>query len=248
MNTMSRVLLVIVLATIALAQSPEPPLADTRLTIHTLVREDVFAGFMTGDMGRFARGEKNINLLLDQRPEFKPDLLAWKGGTQLYRAIRALDEKRSEEFQKSYKAALEQFAEARKLDPQGGGVAAVVGGSFGFFADQLPPENRAAAWSQAYDAYQILWKLQAPMVDKLPVHIRGELLGGLAQSSQRTGRTAETAQYVDKIIELLPGTPYETVARKWKSNPESAAKTSISCMTCHDSGRLSARLTALNKQ
>jgi hypothetical protein len=34
------------------AQSPEPPLADTRLTVHTLVREDIFAGFLQNDLSR----------------------------------------------------------------------------------------------------------------------------------------------------------------------------------------------------
>ena len=29
----------------ALGQSPAPPLSDTRLSIHTLVREDIFAGW-----------------------------------------------------------------------------------------------------------------------------------------------------------------------------------------------------------
>ncbi|MEP7273985.1 MAG: hypothetical protein ABI882_20965 [Acidobacteriota bacterium] len=247
MNTISRLLLVVCLATIVLAQSPEPPLSDARLTIHTLVREDVFAGFLQGDLDRFARAEKNIQLLLEQRPAARSDLLAWKGGTQLYRAVRALEAKRTDEFRKTYAQALDQFAEAQKLAPEGDGVAAVVGGSLSLFADQLPVENRAAAWSQAYNSYQILWKHQAPAVDKLPVHIRGELLGGLAQSSQRTGRTEEMAKYVDKIIEVLPGTPYETMAKKWKQNPESAAKTSISCMTCHEGGRLAARVSMLNK-
>lgn len=248
MNMITRLLLVAVLATIALAQSPEPPLKDARLTIHTLVREDVFAGFLTNDLERLTRGEKNIQLLLDLRPQEKPDLLAWQGGTQLYRAVRALDEKRKEEFQKSYEVAMAKFDEARKLAPQGGGVAAVIGGSYALFADQLPVEKRPAAWAQAYDAFNILWKQQGQVIDKLPVHLRGELLGGMAQSAQRTGRAEEAGRYLDKVIELLPGTPYEGVAKKWKTNPEVAANTSISCMTCHDAGRLANRLTALNKQ
>ena len=37
------------------AQAPEPPLADTRLTVHTLVREDIFAGFLQNDLTRLAR-------------------------------------------------------------------------------------------------------------------------------------------------------------------------------------------------
>jgi hypothetical protein len=93
----------------------------------------------------------------------------------------------------------------------------------------------------------MLWKQQAPAVDKLPVHLRGELLGGLAASAQRTGHTEELATYLDKIIELLPNTPYEPVARQWKKDPKVAASSTITCMTCHDAGRLSARVATLNK-
>ena len=45
--------------------SPEPPILNKRIPISTLVREDVFAGWMENDMERFARAEKNIDLLLD---------------------------------------------------------------------------------------------------------------------------------------------------------------------------------------
>lgn len=247
MYAVKRILLVVVLATVAVAQRIEPPLADTRLTVHTLVREDIFAGFLEDDMARFAKGEKNIQLLLEKRPAEKADLLAWQGGAALYRAVRAFENKKRDEFQQKYQAAQEFFAQARQASPNGGGAAAVTGGSYVVLADRLPKEYRAAAWSQAYDAYQLLWKQQAPIVDKLPVHIRGELLGGLAQAAQRTGHTQEAEQYLDKILEVLRDTPYEPVAKQWKKKPEAAANSSITCLSCHEGGRLSARLATLNK-
>ena len=178
------ILIVAGLVTVAVAQSPDPPLSDSRLSINTLVREDIFAGFLADDMERFARGERNIQRLIELRPSEKSDLLAWKGGTTLYRAVRAYENNRKDEFEQSYRMALDYFAQAHQLDTTGG-AAAITGGSFALFADRLPKENRAAAWAQAFESYQLLWKVQAPYVDKLPVHIRGELLGGLAQSAAR---------------------------------------------------------------
>lgn len=243
----SRSLLILVFVTAALAQTPEPPLSDSRLSVHTLVREDIFAGFLANDMERFARGEKNIQSLIESRPNAKAELLAWKGGATLYRAVLAHEEKRQAEFEKNYRAALDIFAQARELSPQNPGLHATMGGTYVFFADRLPQENRAAAWSQAYESYQLLWKSQGPVVDKLPVHLRGELLGGLAQSAHRTGHTAEAAQHVEKILAVLADTPYESVAKQWKKNPDAAANDSITCMTCHDSGRLANRVALLNK-
>lgn len=228
------------------AQSPEPPLSDSRLTVHTLVREDIFAGFLSNDMDRFAKGEKNIDLLMEKRPGAKSDLLAWKASAAYYRAVLAYEDKKNAEFEKYYRQSLDLFAQARAAGPDNGGISAILGGTNVIFADRLPKEYRAAAWTQAYDAYQVLWKYQGQMIEKLPLHLKGELLSGLTQSAQRTGHTEEMQQYLDKMLTLLAGTSYEPVAKKWKENPQTAANTSLACMSCHDAGRLNSRLNALN--
>ena len=226
-------------------QSPEPPLADTRLTVHTLVREDIFAGWRTDDMERFARGEKNINLLLEQRPQSRAELLAWKGGALIYRAVLAHEDGQSDLFQDHFVKSQKLFAEARQRAPRNPAVASIVGGSYAMFGDRLPEEHRVQAWADSYDSYRTLWAMQSDVVDKMPVHFRGELLAGLAQSAQRTGRDTECDDYLDKIIQMLPGTPYERIATRWKSDPQAAATGIISCKTCHAPGRLKARLAQL---
>lgn len=247
MFRITKTLLVVAFVTVAAAQSPQSPLLDSRLTVHTLVREDIFAGWMSDNMERFERGEKNIQLLLEQRPGQKGNLLSWKGGALLYRAVLAHEGNRGDEFKRYYQQALDAFSEAAKTTSGNEARAAIIGGSFAVFGDRLPKEYRAAAWSAAYDNYQALYKLQAPFVDKLPVHLRGEVLAGVAQSAQRTGRKEEAAQYVDRMLAVLGGTPYEPMARKWKSSPESAANTSLTCMSCHDAGRLAVRLSDLKQ-
>ena len=226
-------------------QSPEPPLSDTRLPVSTLVREDVFAGWRANDMERFARAEKNIDLLLEQRPRSRAELLAWKGATKIYRAVLAREAEKTEEFEHSYQESLDFFAEARKLAPKHPAVAAIVGGSYVVFGDRLPEKYRAAAWSECYDSYQALWSLQGQFVDQLPRHIGGELLAGLAQSAQRTGREEKLDEYLDKIIEVLPDSQYEQVANQWKTDPLVAANSNISCKYCHDDGRLAQSMARL---
>jgi hypothetical protein len=243
----SCVLAVLCVTTVA-AQGPEPPLAETRLTVHTLVREDLFAGFLTDDLDRLARGEKSIELLLEKRPAEKASLVAWKASAALYRAVRDHEAGKADGFATRHQAALELFAEASRLGPKNTGVTAVTGGAYAILADRLPAEKRPAAWSRAYEAYQQLWKEQSPFLERLPVHIRGELLAGLAQSAQRTGRTGEREQFVDRMLEVLRDTPYEPVAREWKTNPAAARTGSITCQGCHEPGRLADRLEMLKKQ
>jgi len=247
MNGFQSGVLVLVLATGLAAQSPEPPLAETRLTVHTLLREDVFAGYLSNDMNRFARAERNAAALLEQRPGQRGNLRAWQGGMALLRAVRAHEEGQPAEFQRLYQQARDFFTEAGTATSGNDGVAAIVGGSLAIFADRLPQEHRAAAWTAVYDSYKILWSGQAPAIDKLPVHLRGEVLSGMAMGAQRTGRQEEAALYVDKMLTLMQGTPYEATAKQWKSDPASASASALTCKSCHEAGRLSPSVARLSK-
>lgn len=247
MRVLSSLVLLLIAITGAKAQSPEPPLSDTRLTVHTLVREDIFAGFMANDMVRFARGERNIKQLLNVRPDQRGNLLAWRGSAAMHRAVLAHEAGNSSEFLEHLQAARAAFAEAAKQTSGNDGVAAVTGGTYAVFADRLPEPHRATAWADAYLNYSLLWQQQGSAIDKLPVHHRGEVLGGLVQSAQRTGRTGEMAQHLDRMLTLMKGTPYETTAQQWKDNPASAATTRVTCKACHNPGRLASTLASLQK-
>jgi tetratricopeptide (TPR) repeat protein len=228
------------------AQAPEPPLADTRLTIHTLVREDVFAGFLQSDLTRLARAEKNIDLLLASRPGDRPGLLAWQGSTALTRAVLANETGQSDQFRQQYRRAQDLFAEAMKLGPNDVGVFAITGGTQVTLADRLPAPERAAAWELSYTAYQRLWAMQGQIIEKLPLHHKGEVLSGLAQSAQRTGRSDEANAQLDRMLTLLPDTVYANRARQWKDDP-SARTGKLACQTCHAPGMLVARLAEVSK-
>jgi hypothetical protein len=244
---LGRLVLVAALTVPVIAQTPEPPLTDPRIPVHTLVREDLFAGFMNNDMTRFERGERNVQRLLELRPADRAPLLAWQAGAALYRAVRAYEAGQPEEFATLYRRTRELFDEAKRLNASDVGVVATTGGAFVVFSDRLPAEHRADAWAQAYDAFQFLWNLQGAAVDKLPLHIRGELLGGLTQSAQRTGRTAEAAEHLDRMLLHLKSTPYEAPAQRWKNDPDAASASKVTCMSCHEAGRLSTRLKALGQ-
>src|SRR5262245_47180703 len=120
------------------AQAPEPPLGDTRLTVHTLLREDIFAGFLQNDVNRLSRAEKNAESLLSSRPAERPSILAWQGGMELTRAVMAHEASQPEQFRQRYRRAQELFAEAMKTGPDNVGVFAITGGSQLSLADRLP--------------------------------------------------------------------------------------------------------------
>jgi hypothetical protein len=253
LRLMTRPLLMVslfVLASVTLpaqAPAPEPPVAESRLTVHTLVREDVFAGFLQSDLARLARAEKNIELLLAARPAERASLLAWRAATVLTRAVLAAEAKQPDQFERQYARARDLFAEAARLGPDNVGVFAVTGGTYVVMADRLPQTQRAAGWEQAYAAYQQLWTLQAAAIEKLPLHHKGEVLSGLAQSAQRTGRVDELNTQLDRLVTMLPGTPYARRAQQWKDDAASRSQTKLTCQTCHAPGMLVARLAEVSK-
>jgi predicted nucleic acid-binding protein len=222
----------------------EPPLADTRIGIDTLVREDLFAGYLSNDKARFTRGEQNLEKLLAIRPKDQAAILAWQGADQIYKAVLARDAGQSADYARLYHQAMDTLAEAKRIGPANGGVHAVIGGIMMIFADRLAPDDRAAAWVVAYQAFQVL-KMGQPKPEALPVHIRGELMAGLVESAQRTGHTAEVNDTLDRMLIVTKGTPYEAGAQNWKANPDSVGTEALGCKSCHEPGRLEPTLKAL---
>ena len=247
MRPLNTALLVFIVVGVAAAQSADPLLPDTRLTVHTLVREDIFAGWRNNNLDRLSKAEQNIEILLKERPDQRANLLAWKAGATTYRAVRAHESGQADEFVRRYAEALDGFAAAAKLQTGNDGVAAITGGTMAVFADRLPAKERARGWSIAYDNYALLWKQQGAAIDKLPLHHKGEVLAGLTQSAQRTGRSEQAAQYLDKMLTVLVDTQYEAMARQWKSDPASAATTNLTCKNCHNARRLANRVEALKQ-
>jgi len=219
--------------------------ADPRLPVPTLVREDLFAGFMADDMVRFEKGVAMLEQLDRERPAERGSVRALQGAAAMYRAAVAYDKNDKAEGHRQYLLALERYEQALKLAPEDPGVRIVVGASTAYFADRLPAEERAASWARAYDAYQIVSKQQLPVVAQLPSHLQGELLAGLAMTAQRTGRQDEFQKSLDKMIEVAGSTPYGRAAVAWKERPEIMEKTTLMCKNCHDAGRLEARKQAL---
>jgi hypothetical protein len=164
----------------------------------------------------------------------------------MYLAVRAREAGHPDEFERYFQQVREAFAEADRLKSTNYAVAAITAGTLLQFADRLPEDIRPALYAQAYDDYAFIWKEQGKIIDKMPVHFRGEMLAGMAESALRTGRAEEGAQFLDRLLADLPGSPYEATARQWKADPQAAARNStLTCKTCHDAGRLSTRLAAL---
>ena len=53
---------------------------------------------------------------------------------------------------------------------------------------------------------------------------------------------------LDKILAVTPNSPYGQAAKQWKEDPKAVRDTGISCLSCHNPGRLAARRNELDKK
>jgi tetratricopeptide (TPR) repeat protein len=213
------------------------------IRVSTWVREDLFAGFIDNQMVPFERGVKKLDRILAANPK-AADAIAWMGGAEMYRAIRAHEAGDAAVFRTHFAKAREHFArcaEILKEIPQYGiACHAITGGSYSTMSDRLPAAERKAGWQAAREHYTALVGIHGAEFDQIPVHFRGEILAGLTMAAQRLGEKDKAAAMTRELIEKLPGTPYAVFARRWLDKPESMAKTKLNCATCHDAGRLAA--------
>ncbi len=236
-----------VLSFSALAFAGDSLVRPKGIPVNTWVREDIFAGFMAGDMTRFEVGMTKVEQELRVNPA-DTDALAWRGGGKLLRAVRAHESGMDELFTRLYADARVDFDKAAEIAGKQTaitGVLAIAGGSYVVFADRFPAALRREAWTRARDNSQALLNLQKPHLAQLPVHMRGELLAGLAQASQRLGETELANTRLAELIAALPASAYASRALRWQEQPGIAGKTSLTCQTCHEEGRLEATAVRL---
>lgn len=84
---------------------------DPRLTVHTIVREDIFAGYMVKDMVRLAKGEAMLEQLDKERPDQRQHVRAWQGGAVTFRAVLAYERGERAEGDRLYSIAESRFTE-----------------------------------------------------------------------------------------------------------------------------------------
>jgi hypothetical protein len=217
-----------------LAQESRP----ANIPFYTWVREDTFAGFLEDDLTRFARGEQKVLEYLNETPG-RPDATNWLGATKVYRAIRAFDAGDRPAGDRLLREALEAMDQAVAAAPEDQGIRATAGGTLAFLAPRLPEAHYRPALEKAREHYAVLYRLQAPAAATFPLHIKGELLAGVAETEFRVGDRQRANEVLRRIVAEMPDSAYARTAAAWLASPESVTRqTRLVCQSCHQPGRL----------
>lgn len=208
--------------------------------IHTWVREDLFAGFVDDDFARYELGEKKVLEYLAETPG-RPEAMAWMVGGKLYRASRAFRDGKPAEGDALVREATEWMETAAANAPDNVGVHATLGGSVVQLANKLPEKYYAPLMQRARVHFAKLYSVQGRALPQLPLHIKGELLAGVAETEFRVGDRARANEALNEIIKEMPDTAYAKSAAAWLEAPEKVTRdTKLVCQSCHEPGRLAA--------
>jgi hypothetical protein len=229
----------LVLASASLAgvggQDREPP--PKNISFYTWVREDTFAGWMNNDLARHAKGMTRTQEWLDEHPN-DAEATNWLGTGKMFEAARAFEAGDQAGGDRLFQESVALMEKGATLDPNDGGVRATAGGTYMFFARKLPDRHYRTAIEKAREHYAVLYKMQESMLDKFPLHLKGEVLAGVAETEFRVGDRDKGIAFLNRIASGMPGTPYAQTAETWLKAPESVTKQDrLVCQSCHEAGR-----------
>jgi len=211
------------------------------IPFYTWVREDTFAGWMNNDPVRHARGMARAQQWLDEHPG-SAEAINWLGTGKVFEATVAYEAGDAARGDALYEQGLATMEKGLALAPDHPGLLATTAGTFMAFARKLPDKYYRAAVEKARQHYALLYKAQEPIgLDKFPLHLKGEVLAGVAETEFRVGDRDKAIVFLKRIATGMPNTPYAKTADVWLAAPDSIGKQDrLVCGSCHEAGRISA--------
>jgi hypothetical protein len=232
-------ILVLGVLTVLTALAADDLAKPEKLTLHTWVREDIFAGWMAYDAARLELGARKVDRFLQDQPD-NASALSWKYLELTYRMRDARKKNDQEAYRRHLAAANEIRKRVVAKEPNNPVPGIIIGGSLVFGALYMPEEDREWMYREGRTLLRKVPELQGPVFDKLPPHMRGELWSLIAFASDRLGDKPDRDHYVDEMLTKLAGSPYEARAKRWKNQPSLTNEVDNMCITCHEPGRLAA--------
>jgi tetratricopeptide (TPR) repeat protein len=205
--------------------------AVAQVRFDNMVREDFFAGF-AGDSARLEKGMKACEDALAANPK-NGAAMVWHGSGMMFQAgpyFRNADYARGKQLLYD---GLKQMNDAVALDPKDLQTLIPRGTTLLATAHHVEAERAKPLLEIAVADYEKVLDLEKPYFGQSSVHNRGELIGGLADGYRLLGNNTKAAEFLERMVKELPGTPYEKQARRWINNLAAVGRQERFCLGCH---------------
>jgi hypothetical protein len=200
-----------------------------------LVREDFFAGF-AGDAEALERGMRKCNEELAKDPQ-NAEVLVWHGAGLSYSAKKEFMAGNIEKGREIQARGMQEMNEAVGRRPDDVAVLIPRGSVLLSAALHVPsPEVAKRDFQIAVGDYEKILQLQTSYLADVPVHAKGELLGGLAEGWNGLGEMEKSRGYLRLMIEELPGTAYSRRAQEVLDGGAKTGTLGTTCLSCHVTG------------
>jgi hypothetical protein len=214
----------------ARAQAPAQPASNGAVRFDHVVRNDFFAGF-NGDTAALERGMKATTQVLAAEPNHA-EAMVWHGSGMFYQSGQFFQRGDNQKGMEYWTKSLAMMDRAVELAPDHVGVRIPRGAVLLSASRFVPDEMRKELVDRAFADYSRSMELQKSRIATLPVHPKGELLGGLAELHEVSGRREEAQVLLQQIVREMAGTPYARRAEKWLADGMPAPQ-QRNCIGCH---------------
>lgn len=197
------------------------------------VRNDFFAGF-SGNKEALDRAMQKSEAVMAANPKHA-EAMVWHGGGLMMLSRTAFQSGDTQKGSELFARAQKEMDDAVALEPDNVGVRIPRGAvlmAAGRGIHERNPELGRKMLEKAASDYEHVYNLQSARVSQLGQHPLGELLFGIADTNSRLGNQDRAAEFFDKIVSLLPNTPYAKRAALWRET-KSLPLAQTGCIGCH---------------
>ena len=192
------------------------------------VRNDFFAGFL-GDNAALERA------MQASAGEPSPEAMAWHGGGLMVLSGREFQKGNYAAGGELWSKAIAEMDKAGALEPDNPAVLIPRAAVWFAASRQVPPVRAVPLIGKAIADYEHVYEMQKTYFDTLDIHMRSELLFGLADGYARVGNAEKARFYFEKLAALGPASGHLEQARQY-ANGERYTVQGIGCVGCHASG------------
>jgi tetratricopeptide (TPR) repeat protein len=195
------------------------------------VRSDFFAG-LRGDQAALERAMAAAEETIDSDPQFAAEARAWHGSGLMFQSGQKFRQGELEAAGQLWDKAVQEMDQAGKSEPDNPAVLIPRAATWFAASRNVPPDMGQPVLKKALADYEHVYDLQKGFFDRLDIHMRSELLFGLADGYNRDGQPEQARGWFEKIVALGPQSGHYEQARQYL-NGEKYSVTGLGCVGCH---------------
>jgi hypothetical protein len=195
------------------------------------VRADFFSGFAGNDEA-LDRAMASAEDSIASEPKMAAEAMAWHGAGLLLLSGRSFNQGDVARGAELWSNALLEMDEAGKREPDNPAVLIPRAAAWFATSRNAPPDMGQPLLEKALADYGHVYEMQKTYFDTLNIHMRSELLFGLADGWARHGDAVKARAYFEKLAALGPESGHKEQADLYLAGLQYSVK-GIGCAGCH---------------